>query len=272
MFGLAQDREIFLEGFGVLPAGLALQAPRILADPVKKTAHFLPPTGVLRRAAEEPVENELRVTLPRKGVTLVIIRNVTAPDLVDKEALGSQLQRPVSRVLPDPVGNDLVHRGRPAVLVVTGEKTTGGVAVGREAEVPHVVEDEQVVPMPGKRLHERGHPEVMLSASVDIPRGRMHPVRLEEGHKANRGFFLPGASRALCRPGLHEVQPWQGNQRPGRPSQELPPFDLPVFAHCDSGVSMIVSRKERLMTISTKRSFHVPLLSTILSVISSITG
>ena len=99
-----------------------------------------------------------------------------------------------------------------------GQEAPCRVAVGGESEVSHVVQDEEILPVPGERLHERGHPEVVLRSPIDVPGRRMHPVWLEESDEAHRRTACIAVRPSLCRPGLHQVQQWQGDQSPGRTS------------------------------------------------------
>ena len=71
-------------------------------------------------------------------------------------------------------------------LVVAREETACRIGMGRKAEIAHIVEDEQVLLVLGKRGHERRHAKIEFRASIDIPRGWVNPVGFKKSHEPQR--------------------------------------------------------------------------------------
>ena len=137
----------------------------------------------------------------------------------------------MDRITSNLVGDYLVDASRPRVLVVTAQKPTGRIAVRRESKVAHVVENEQILLVARKRLHQGRHPEIVFFSAVYVPRRRVNAIGLEEGHETGggRGRVIP-AENACSAPCLHKVQEGQGNKGPCSP-QEGSAFNSPSFAH-----------------------------------------
>lgn len=131
------------------------------------------------------------------------------------------------------VSDYLVNRRRVYVLVMARKEATCGVGVGRESEVAHIVEYEQVIPVLGERGHEWRHAKIEFRASIYIPGWRVDPVGLEKGHEPERGGICGAPRRTLpdqgCR--LHEIQERQRKQGPSCAAKKGAAIYSPVPIH-----------------------------------------
>ncbi len=233
LLGLADDGQVFVEDLLVLAAGLAGERLGVVVDRVEQTGHLAPLGGVAQGIAEQAIKDQLRIAFARDRIAVLVVGDVAAADLVGEQALGGQFQRTMRRVLANLVRDELIDRRRFRVLVMTGEEAAGGVGVRREAEVAHVVEDQQVLLVMREGLHQGRHAEVEFRAAVDVPGGRVHAVGLEQRHEPHRR--LPAICR-LCR-GLHQVEPRQ-RQRGAHAAQEGPSIEFQAHGlFCQESVS-----------------------------------
>ena len=60
--------------------------------------------------------------------------------------------------------------------------------MGGKSEVSHVVQDQKIVLVLGKGLHQGRHPEIVFLPTVYVPGGRVNAIGLEEGHEPHGGI------------------------------------------------------------------------------------
>jgi len=109
--------------------------------------------------------------------------------------------------------------------------------VRRKSEVAHVVEDQQIVFVLRKRLHQRRHAEVRLATAADVPRWRVHTVRLEQRHETDRRFIL----LSFLRRGLHQIQKRQRQRGTGRAAKKR--TSIESKAHVGAGAEGLALRE-----------------------------
>ncbi len=205
----ADDGEIFLERGLVLTTRLSFERSGIVPNPIQQTGHLFSLTRMAQRIAKESIKDQLGITLPGDGLTLAVVRNVTASNLVGEQSLRCQFQGPVRRFLSNLIGNELINRSRLFVFMVAAQKPAGGTGMGWEAKVPHVIENEEIILVSRKGLHQRRQSKIKFTPTIDIPWWRMNAIGLEQSHEAQGRFFRCGSCPNRR---LHQVQKGQRHE------------------------------------------------------------
>jgi len=240
LFGFPDDSQVLVEGVAVFGSGFAGEELGFGGDAVEQAGHLFPLGRVAHRVAEEAVKDEDGVTFTRQEFTIGAVGYVATADLPRKETFGGQFEGAVLGVPLNFFCNELVGGGGLGVPVVTTEEAAGRVGMGGEAEVPEVVEDEEVVLVLGKGLHEGRHPEFVFRAAADVPGGRMYSIGFEQGHETHRRSLL------LFGGTFHHVEEGEGEQSTGT-SEERAAGDAERFGVGVHSVQKLGVREDGLL-------------------------